>query len=164
MFVGIYACLHVRMHVFAVVYVCVSFQRKVPGADDVVPITPIQDEAAPFHYKSAPQHDMQALHQPRRPTLQAIQVQSVASVPYVPATPYVGDADTSALEDYITSAVSTMCKVCSILSLPMIPYVFFLWHGPKACAKRTGAAASEARERQARHLSVRIRTESHEKS
>ncbi len=61
-----------------------------------------------------------------------------------------------------------------VFSVPLIPYVFSIWHGPKACAKRSGAAASVAhrqseqgeacelagvtRERQAWPLSACIRT------
>ncbi len=43
------------------------------------------------------------------------------------------------------------CKL-GVRNLPilLIPHVFYIWHGSKACAKRTGAAASMARRRRER--------------
>ena len=63
------------------------------------------------------------------------------------ATAHVAELaeEVSRLTQSLTEVEATAAAhVCAVLP---IPYVFFIWHGPKACANRTGAVASVARRR-----------------
>ncbi len=93
---------------------------------------------------------------PALPALEALVGLAAAAARVSPPPQYPGYARSepppaySEPPSYHEPVLKVSLLMLFLILLLWIPHVCFMWHGPRACAKRTGAATSVARRRRER--------------